>query len=243
MKKTLDFILNLISILAPIPTGWAVYAGLTERSAWPMPAPIATLGAIALVAVTISISSFIVESVQYNQGLKSRDKTDGVQPISISYGWSLLGFAVLAEITLTLLIVIFPGLRTYAVIAFPLLSLAGMFCFVLRINLAGRIAERGKLRDERRKSKDTESHSESHAIRQRRIDAQKRQDCAALQVQYTCPEPACEWKPSLEKLLAAQNPEQSAVNARTAHRMHKHSSNRQLDMSGIRVDEKAFRRP
>lgn len=234
MKKTLDFILNIISILAPIPTGWAVYAGLTEHSAWPMPPWIAIPGAVALVAVTISISSFIIESVQFNKSLKAKDKSEGIQVMPISYGWILLCFAVAAEITLTLLIVIFPGLRTYAVIAFPLLSLAGMFTFVLRNNLAERIAERGKMREERRKSTAEKPQSESHAIRERRNLAQKRAQCEDLQVQYSCIAPACDWKPSLEKLLASQNPEQSAVNARTAHRMHKHPA-------GIRVDEVAVK--
>jgi hypothetical protein len=234
VKKVLDFVLNIISILAPIPTGWAVYAGLTERSAWPMPPSVAIAGAVALVAVTVSISSFIIESVQFNKSLKAKDRTDGIQTMPIAYGWILLVFAVIAEITLTLLIVIFPQLRTFAVIAFPLLSLAGMFTFVLRNNLAERIAERGKVREERRKPVADKAQSESHAVQKRRMEVQKRAQCEDLQVQYSCIAPACEWKPSLDKLLASRNPEQSAVNARTAHRMHKHPA-------GIRIDEGAIK--
>jgi hypothetical protein len=162
MKKVLDAILNLVTLIAPIPTGWAVYAGLSVREAWPMPLYIAVPGAVALVAVSISISSYIIDVNSFNKSLRRADKTGelAIQTVNALPGWGLLGLATAAEITLALLVSIIPGLRTYAVLAFPLLTGAGIFTFVLRVQLAERMKERDSLRIERRIAKENRPESE-----------------------------------------------------------------------------------
>jgi hypothetical protein len=170
MKRLIDTVLNLVPLLAPIPTGWAVYAGLTLRSTWPMPWYVAIPGAVALVAVSISVSAYIIETAAYNKSLRRADTLgdQAVQPAGIIPGWILLGVATIAEIVLALLIGVIPGLRTYAVLAFPLLSLAGMFTFVLRTNLAERIGVRDRMRAERRTTKAIRSQSAPDAMLKRR---------------------------------------------------------------------------
>ncbi len=162
MKKVLEFLLNIAPLLAPIPTGWAVYSGLTVQNAWPMPPYISIPGAFALIAVSVSISSYIIDVNAFNRSLRRADKTgeQAIQTINVLPGWVLLALATASEITLALLVSIITGLRTYAVLAFPLLTAAGVFTLVLRVQLAERTRERDTMRVERRSAKENRSQSE-----------------------------------------------------------------------------------
>ena len=162
MKKILDSLLSVSPLLAPIPTGWAVYAGLTVKDAWPMPVYVALPGSVALIAVSISVSSYIIDVNTFNKSLRRADKTgeQAIQPVNALPGWVLLSMATAAEITLALLVSIIPGLRTYAVLAFPLLTGAGIFTLVLRVQLAEKTKDRDSLRIERRTAKENRPESE-----------------------------------------------------------------------------------
>jgi len=165
LKKILDTALSLVTLIAPIPTGWAVYAGLSVRDAWPMPGYIAIPGSVALVAVSISVSSYIIDVNSFNKSLRRADRTGerAISPINTMSGWMLLTLATLSEITLALLVSIVPGLRTYAVLAFPLLTGAGIFTFVLRVQLAEKVTERDKQRIDRKANKEMRVQPEKNA--------------------------------------------------------------------------------
>lgn len=138
-----------------------------------MPLYIAAPGAVALVAVSISISSYIIDVNSFNKSLHRADKTGetAIHPVDALPGWVLLALATAAEITLALLVSIIPGLRTYAVLAFPLLTGAGIFTFVLRVQLAERTKERDHARVERRIAKENRSDADRNPKSNKRSPA------------------------------------------------------------------------
>jgi hypothetical protein len=155
MKKIRRFLRKLsaqdwksnIILLALVPTAWAVYTGLTMTPTWPMPWIIAIPGALALLFVSVGVAGYISRVSEYNKSLKRYDAL--VHNIPVWYGWFLLVLTTTAEITLALLVNIIPGVRTYSVIAFPMLGLSGIFVYSLRSTLEDAIEERDKGRLER----------------------------------------------------------------------------------------------
>jgi hypothetical protein len=149
---------NSVVLLALVPTAYAVFTGLTMTPTWPMPAWIAIPGAASLLLVSVAVGNYISRVSEFNKSLKRYDNY--VHPIPSWYGWTLLGLTTTAEVTLALLVNIIPGVRTYSVIAFPMLGLAGVFVYSLRMALTEAVElredgrkEAEKKKNERRKEK------------------------------------------------------------------------------------------
>ena len=161
MKKLRRFLRHLptlrfdlksgIVLLALVPTAWAVLCGLTMTDTWPMPFWIAIPGALSLIIVSVSVSSYIAQASEYNKSLKRNDYD--VHKIPAWYGWALLVLTTVAEITLALLVNVIPGVRTYSVIAFPMLGLSGVFVYSLRMALAEAIGLREDGRKEAKEAR------------------------------------------------------------------------------------------
>jgi hypothetical protein len=144
MKSAINFLLAVISPFAAVPTGWAIYAGLTDTPAFPMNVWAACIGAIAVVTTTAAAAMLVVDIMKHNQ--EAQDETEQKTNLPAWYGWAILVGCIAAEILLTLLIVIIPGALPYGVLAFPVMTLAGAFAFALRMTLGDREQGRSRLR-------------------------------------------------------------------------------------------------
>lgn len=154
--KTKNAITTLLTILAPfaaIPTGWAIYAGVTKQPAFPMPFFAAGLGAVAVIATSIAAGMLITDIKAYNQGMKNKTEREELGMSTIP-AWLIFGGCVLAEITLSLLIVVIPGALSFGVLVFPLITAAGVFAFSVRFDLQKREDERDEARLQAKKQKE-----------------------------------------------------------------------------------------
>jgi hypothetical protein len=145
VKKFINFILAAFSPLAAVPTGWAIYAGVTGQPAFPMNPLAAGIGAVAIIATSIAAGLLVVDIVAYNQSMKNQTERNELS-MSVRSAWFVLGLCTLAEITLSLLIVVIPGALTFGVLVFPLMTAAGVFAFAIRFDLQQREAGREQLR-------------------------------------------------------------------------------------------------
>lgn len=139
-------IISLLSLLAAAPTAWAVYAGVTKQPAFPMPSQVAVCAAGAIIIIALVVGDYLMAARQFNVTLRAVEAGREKLLIPLWWGWSLIALAVLAEIVLSLLVAIIPGLAPYAVLVFPMLTLSGAFAYNLRADLLERVAVRDKLR-------------------------------------------------------------------------------------------------
>jgi hypothetical protein len=145
MKKFINFLLAVFSPLAAVPTGWAIYAGVTEQAAFPMWEPAAMVGALAIITTSVAAGLLVVDIYAYNQSMKNKTERAELGMSALS-AWLILGGCVVAEITLSLLIVVIPGALKFGVLVFPLMTAAGVFAFAVRFDLQQREGERAQLR-------------------------------------------------------------------------------------------------
>lgn len=134
MKKSVNLILTVFSIFAAVPTGWAIYAGVTEHPVFPMNTMCAILGAVGVISTSIAAGMLVTDIKAYNQGLHNITERKDFA-MSTTSAWLIFGGCVLAEITLSLLIVVFPGALAFGVLVFPLMTAAGVFAFAVKYDL------------------------------------------------------------------------------------------------------------
>lgn len=146
MKKYLNLFLSITSPLAAAPTGWAIYAGVTQQPVFPIWNPAAIAGAIAIISTSIAAGLLIVDILAYNQSMKNKTEREELS-MPVNRAWFILAGCVLAEITLSLLIVIIPGAISFGVLVFPLMTAAGVFSFAVRFDLQEREQKRAELRE------------------------------------------------------------------------------------------------
>jgi hypothetical protein len=145
MKKFITLVLSILSPLAAVPTGWAIYAGVTEQPAFPMNPIAAGVGAVAVIATSIAAGLLVTDILAYNQSMKTKTERAELS-MPVWSAWAILGGCVVAEIALSLLIVVIPGALSFGVLVFPLMTVAGVFAFAVRYDLQNREHERLQLR-------------------------------------------------------------------------------------------------
>jgi hypothetical protein len=145
MKKLINSALAIFSPLAAVPTGWAIYAGVTEQPVFPMNPLAAIVGAVAVIATSIAAGLLVSDIKTYNQGMKNKTERDELG-MSTRPAWLIFAGCVLAEIALSLLIVVIPGALPFGVLVFPLMTAAGVFAFAVRFDLQQREKDRAELR-------------------------------------------------------------------------------------------------
>jgi hypothetical protein len=141
MKNFIILILSIISPLAAVPTGWAIYAGVTEQPAFPMNPWAGGIGSVAIIATSIAAGLLVTDILAYNQSMKNKTERAELS-MPVWSAWAILGGCVLAEIALSLLIVVIPGALSFGVLVFPLMTVAGVFAFAVRYDLQQREASR-----------------------------------------------------------------------------------------------------
>lgn len=141
MKKFINFTLSVFSPLAAVPTGWAIYAGVTGQPAFPMTPVAAGVGAVAVIATSIAAGLLVTDILAYNQTMKNKTERAELS-MPVWSAWAILGGCVLAEVALSLLIVVIPGALSFGVLVFPLMTVAGVFAFAVRYDLQQREASR-----------------------------------------------------------------------------------------------------
>lgn len=166
MKKLITLFLSFFSVLGAAPTGWAIYAGITKQSAFPVHEPWASIGAIAVITTTAAAGMLIVDILKHNSEAKDADEKKNNLPAW--YGWAILAGCTLAEISLSLLVVIFPAALEYGVLAFTMVTVAAVFVLAVRMTLQERIADRIQTRAQ-----------QAQAV----IDAQNKADAEAKEAQ------------------------------------------------------------
>lgn len=144
MKTAINFLLAFLSFFAPVPTAWAIYAGTQQRPAFPMDKIAAAIGSIAVVATTAAAALLVVDILKQRQEAQTPDEQK--MNLSVWYAWAVLALCVIGEISLSLLIVIFPAYISFGVLAFPMMTLAGVFVVALRLTLGERLSQRDALR-------------------------------------------------------------------------------------------------
>jgi hypothetical protein len=155
MKKIIIAVLSILATLSAAPTAWAIYAGVRKLDVFPMWPPAAISGAIAIIATSIAAGLLVTDIKAYNQGMKNQTERKELG-MSTGPAWFVLGGCVLAEITLSLLIVVIPGALPFGVLVFPLMTLAGVFAFAVRFDLLQRERERTEQREARHKPADSQ---------------------------------------------------------------------------------------
>jgi len=146
-KPTFDltgFVLDALPLLAPVPTGWAVYAGVRAVPAFPMPVPVAVIGALSIIAVSIATTDVMMKATKFNKGLKNKDER--ALGIPAWWSWGVIALAIISEIILTLVIVVFPSTLEFSVLVFPIVTLSGALTFAIRRSLKERKQELDELR-------------------------------------------------------------------------------------------------
>jgi flagellar biosynthesis GTPase FlhF len=144
MKPVINFILAALSFFAPVPTAWAIWAGTQQLPAFPMDPIAAGIGAVAVVATTAAAALLVVDILKQNQEARTEDEQK--MSLSVWYAWTVLALCILGEVVLSLLIVIFPAYLSFGVLAFPMMTLAGVFVVALRLTLGERLTQRDALR-------------------------------------------------------------------------------------------------
>lgn len=154
MKNLIILVLSIISPLAAVPTGWAIYAGVTEQPAFPMNPWAAGIGAVAIIATSIAAGLLVTDILAYNQSMKNKTERAELS-MPVWSAWAILGGCVIAEIALSLLIVVIPGALSFGVLVFPLMTVAGVFAFAVRYDLQQREVNREQLRATSKKDRET----------------------------------------------------------------------------------------
>lgn len=149
MKRFINSALAICSPLAAVPTGWAIFAGVTGQPAFPMNPIAAAIGAIAIIVVDIAAAMLVTDIYSFNQS--ARNQTEQKMEMSVRSAWAILGIAVSAEIVLSLFIVVLDSLLAFGVLVFPIMTLAGVFAFAVRFDLQKREAMRENLRKKKPK--------------------------------------------------------------------------------------------
>lgn len=162
MKQIIDRLLAIFSPLAAIPTGWAIYAGVTKQPAFPMNPYAAAVGAIAIIFVDIAAATLVTDISTFNLTLKNQ--TEKKLEMSTFRAWAILGIAILAEIILALVIVVVEDALVYGVLVFPIITGAGVFAFAVRNDLQRREQERDELRRIAKKSKRTPNEGTKKSV-------------------------------------------------------------------------------
>lgn len=153
------FVLDTLPLFASVPTGWAVYAGVREQPAFPMPVPVAVVGAISIIAVSIATTDVMMDATKFNKGLKNKEE----RALSIPAWWALgvISLAIVSEIVLTLVIVVLPQTLEFGVLVFPVVTLSGALTFAIRRSLQERKQELGKLRQDKKQRKQARDASKA----------------------------------------------------------------------------------
>jgi hypothetical protein len=145
VRKIINTTLAILSPLAAVPTGWAIYAGVTEQPAFPMNPIAAIVGAVAVIATSVAAGLLVTDITAYNQGMKNKTEREELGMSTRPARLVFIG-CVLAEIVLSLMIVVIPGALAFGVLVFPLMTAAGVFAFAVRFDLQQREASRVQLR-------------------------------------------------------------------------------------------------
>jgi len=151
MQTFLNYLLLLTSPLAAVPTAWAIFAGLRKRPVFPVPTEWAVIGAIAIIILDISAGTLINDIEKFNQGLRNADER--TLQMSTKKSWRILIGAIAAEVILSLVVVVIPALLSWAVLVFPLLTLAGVFSFSFRSDLLARQGNLVAMREQKQADK------------------------------------------------------------------------------------------
>jgi hypothetical protein len=162
MKRFVNLLLSIFSPLAAVPTGWAIYAGVIKYPAFPMHTVCAILGATGIISTSFAAGLLVTDIKAFNQGLHNITEHKDFEMSTMS-AWLIFGGCVLAEITLSLLIVVIPGVLAFSVLVFPLMTAAGVFAFAVRYDLMDREAELLKARADKKKSQSEEKNSQKSA--------------------------------------------------------------------------------
>lgn len=176
MKKAINLILSVISPLAAVPTGWAIFAGITEQPAFPVPPVWAGVGAVAVVVVNFAAGMLITDVDNFNH---SNKKEEHIYSYPLWRAWAVLIVGVLAEIVLSLLIVVFPVALSFGVLAFPIMTLAGVFVISIRAAMIqrenARDAERVRLAEQLREEQEkAEQERQERREYQRKLREEKK---------------------------------------------------------------------
>ena len=157
MSNFINKAIAFVSPFAAVPTGWAIYAGVTKQPAFPIWWPAAIVGAVSIIFVDIAAASLVTDMIHFNQSLKN--KTERLLTMNVHQAWYILILAVAAEIVLSLVVVVFEQVLEWAVAVFPMMTLAGVFAYAVRTDLQKRIAERDELRAKSKRKPRTTSAS------------------------------------------------------------------------------------
>jgi hypothetical protein len=166
VKKIINHALAIFSPLAAVPTGWAIYAGVTDRPAFPMWEPAAIVGALAIITTSIAAGMLIVDILAYNQGMKNKAERESLS-VSAVPALLVFGLCVVSEIVLSLLIVVIPGALSFGVLVFPLMTAAGVFALALRYGLQQREGERERIRSQKKSQKTAEASAGSRSAKKK----------------------------------------------------------------------------
>ena len=223
MKKFINVLMTIFAPLAAAPTGWAIFAGMTERNPFPVYDPIAATGAISIIVVSLSATILISEAYFFKQTARGEFEESLIQPLSWSI--SILVVAVLAEIVLSLVIVVLKELINFGVLAFPIMTLAGAFAAAGHLDLQNRnsireaarekdiskeIVEQEKAeveREEKRKAA-REAYAERKQrkleakIKQRQEEVKQEKAAEKEKTELTCKFPGCGYVAEGKKQLA-----------------------------------------
>lgn len=124
----------------------------------------AILGAAGVISTSIAAGMLVTDIKAFNQGLKNKTEQADFS-LSTLTAWLIFGGCVLAEITLSLLIVVIPGALAFGVLVFPLMTAAGVFAFAVRYDLEKRESELQETRKEKAKSAATTAQVRRTAIK------------------------------------------------------------------------------
>jgi len=140
--KYVNITLSTLAAFVAAGTGWAIYTGAT--TALGMAAPVALIVALAIIALDIEAGLLITDIKRFNQAARNQTERDLLMPIKGA--WLSLGFAIVTEITLSLLVVVLDTVSVWGVLVFPPMTLSAIFVNSLRLDLAQREAEREETR-------------------------------------------------------------------------------------------------
>lgn len=174
MKKFITSLFSVFSILGAAPTAWAIYAGITKQPAFPVWWPVAIVGAMAVITTTAAAGMLIVDILKHNSEAKDADEQKMNLPAW--YGWAILAGCTTAEITLSLLIVVYANLLEWGVLAFPLVTLAGVFALAVRMTLQERITDRANSRARQAQAEadaQAKADADSAALREHRRELRR----------------------------------------------------------------------
>jgi hypothetical protein len=166
--KIINIILSGLSACVAFGTGWAIYTGATRAlGMWWV---IALIVAGAIIALDIAAGLLITDIYRFNQG--ARNQTERVLLMPVAGAWISLGLAIVTEIVLSLLVVVFHTISVWGVLVFPPMTLAGIFVNSLRLDLQTREAEREQLRVKAKQKRTEKKHDEKPSRNKKKVARQ-----------------------------------------------------------------------